>query len=58
MKLERFAWKTIIALLVGLLIGVLLLVFGKRDSFLHDVGAILSNGSICTNVEKHTSNTT
>ena len=42
MKLERFSWKTIIALLVGLLIGVLLLVFGKRDSFLHDVGAILS----------------
>ena len=42
MKLERFAWKTIIALLVGLLGGIMLLVFASRDTILHDFGAILT----------------
>ncbi|MCY4485093.1 MAG: hypothetical protein OXC12_19660 [Spirochaetaceae bacterium] len=42
MKLERFAWKTIVALLVGLVGGILLLVLASRDTLLHDIGAILT----------------
>lgn len=42
MKLARFASKTIIALLIGLLLGVLLLVFANRDGVFHDIGAILT----------------
>ena len=42
MKLERFASKTIIALLLGLLLGIVLLLFAKRDGILHDIGAILT----------------
>ena len=42
MKLERFAWKTIVALLVGLVGGILLLVFASRETLWHDIGAILT----------------
>ena len=42
MKLERFSWKTIVALPIGLLGGILLLTLTSKDSVWHDIGAILS----------------